>query len=59
MADSKLVPAERNVAVATQIAKKVAATVETYRLAKFPEPVQVPPHHLLVSQNNRGGQPLT
>ena len=59
MADSKLVPAERNVMAFNQIAKKVAATVETYRLVKFPDPVQVPPHHLLVSQNNRGGQPLT
>ena len=50
MADSKMVPSERNVAVANQIAKKVAATVETWRLLRFPEPQQVPPHHLLVSE---------
>ena len=54
-----MVPAERNVAVSKQIAKKVAATVVTYRLPSFPEPVQVPPHHVLVSSNNRGKQPLT
>ena len=61
MADSKMasVPPERNVALCKQIAKQVAATVETWRLSKFPEPVQVPPHHLLMSENNRGGQPLT
>ena len=51
--------AERNVAASNLIAKKVAAVITKFRLPQFPDPVQMPPHHLLVSSNNRGGQPLT
>ena len=52
-------PAERNEGVCRRIAKEVAASIEKYRLPDCKEPREVPPHHLLVSKNNRNGQPLT
>ena len=53
------VPTERNVMASTKIAKEVAAAVEMYRLETCTEPMNIPPHCLAVSPNNRGGQPLT
>ena len=53
------VPVEMNTETSKQIAKLVAATVAKYQLPSQPDPIHIPPHHLLVSTHNRGGQPLT
>ena len=56
---SASVPVEQNTETSKQIAKLVAATVAKYQLPSQPDPIHIPPHHLLVSKHNRGGQPLT
>ena len=53
------VPVELNMEKCKQISKLVAATVVKYQLPSQSDPIHIPPNHLIVSFNNRGGQPLT
>ena len=56
---SASVPVEQNTETSKQIAKLVAATVAKYQLQSQTDPIHIPPHQVLVSTHNRGGQPLT